>query len=249
MIAQLGEDAMNSSTLEGQHRSLLMQQEQMHGFTTAVNGALRKASNVMARVTSALMLPFEAMSHDLNENLAKLRASEGVGPDSRTLWHQIRYHHDFSAWTKDCDNLRGNLRKAEEEADSLRATLGSQSLKLHELHEALQSIENAKALQTSDANKTVLELKRALAAERAITTEKHVKIEELETLLQCERQHSERVVRQAVSTLESMEPEKKLKRQHVRLVSDDVTGKHSIVFKWTHVCHASVKGLLFESRH
>ena len=203
---------MNSSTSEGQHRSLLMQQEQMHGFKEVVERAVYKASNVMARVTSSLFLSPKGISEALKEDFDKLSWSKvDEAPDSGNMWHQVRYQRDKTAWIEERDVLYTKLSQAQQEADSLRASLGSQSLKIHELREAVQALENEKTLQTSDYAKNTLELKRALEFERSMNTDKQSRIEKLEGLYDRERLHSERVVRQAVSTLQIMKQDGVLK--------------------------------------
>ena len=203
---------MNSSTSEGQHRSLLMQQEQMHGFKEVVERAVCKASNVMARVTSSLFLSPKGISEALKEDFDKLsRSKVDEAPDSGNMWHQVRYQRDKTAWIEERDVLYTKLSQAQQEADSLRASLGSQSLKIHELREAVQALENEKTLQTSDYAINTLELKRALEFERSMNTDKQSRIEKLEGLYDRERLHSERVVRQAVSTLQIMKQDGVLK--------------------------------------
>ena len=102
LISQLGEDAMSSSSAEGQHRSLLMQQEQIYGFKEVVDRALQTASNVMSRITTSLFLASKGngMPRELKEDFDKFSATGGDEmPDSQNLWHQTRYHRDRAAWT------------------------------------------------------------------------------------------------------------------------------------------------------
>jgi hypothetical protein len=226
LISKLGEDAMSSPTSEGQHRLLLMQQEQMLGFKETVDVALQKTSNVMARVTSSLFMPCKGIPPEIKEDFEKLTGSEG-GPDSRILWHQTRYHRDNSAWVKERDALYAKLAQAQEEMCSLRASIGSQSLEIQEFSASLLAIENAKALQASEHAKAILDLRRALDAEKSITAGKQEKIHELETLLHQERQHSERVVQQAVSTLETLDPEGKMKLWQYQQALGGKTGTSS----------------------
>lgn len=122
LISQLGEEAMNASTAEGQNRSLLMQQEQLRGLKKAADGALRTASSAMARVTSSLVLPSIGVPRTLKEDFDRLSQPEGDGPE--TLWHQMRYHRDRSSWVEERDALSVKLAEAQREAESLRTTLG-----------------------------------------------------------------------------------------------------------------------------
>ena len=122
VISQLGEEAMGASTAEGQNRSLQMQQEQLRGFKTAADGALRKASSTMARVTSPLFLPSIGVPRVLKEDFDRLSRPEGDGPQN--LWHQLRYHRDRSAWVEERDVLSVKIAEAQKDAESLRTALG-----------------------------------------------------------------------------------------------------------------------------
>ena len=200
LVSQLGEDAMSASSSEGQNRLLLMQQEQMRGLKDAVNGALKKASSATARVLS------DAASTSMN-----LSVSHIGEPESRILWHQARYHSDKRTWMEERNALEDKLAKAQQDSESLREKIGTQSLKIHELVEALQAAENEKALLTSEHARTMSDLRRAIEHEKSVTAEKNVQVTELEVLLQSEKRLSESVVRQAVRTLQTMSPEDKVK--------------------------------------
>ena len=207
LIAQLGEDALSSLTSEGQHRSLLMQQEQMHAFKETVDAALQTASTVMGRVTSSLFLASNGIPRALKQEFDKLSGpEEDAVLDSYNVWHQARYHRDKTAWLQERDVLCKQMALAQHEIDSLRDNLGSQSRMLHDLRESIKTVQHEKAKQTSQHVQSTSNLKHALQSGRSIIAEKHARVEELEALLHRERQHSDRVVRQAVTTLESMEP-------------------------------------------
>ena len=90
----------------------------------------------------------------------------------------------------------------------------TQSLKIHELRETVQAVENKIAMHTSDHAKEKRELKREIELQRSKAVEKDRKIEEMESQILHEQERSERVVRQAVATLQTIDPNSKYKEGH-----------------------------------
>ena len=74
--------------------------------------------------------------------------------------------------------------------------------------------------------KETSELKREIELQRSNAVEKDRKIEEMESQLRREQERSERVVRQAVATLQTIDPNSKYKEGHYEELFLTSAGKY-----------------------